>query len=327
MIEEKKFYSQLAIFGLIAAFLSMANHISPLETINLNLDFILTRIIARVGVPFFIMKTGFFLYKNDFKTFKKSIIKLFKIYIIATIIYIPILIYNHYFIENSILTIIKDFLFNGLFYHLWYFPNVIIGIILVYFLNKKLKFKTTFIISIILYIIALFGDSYYYLINKTIINYFYDFIFLFFNYTKNGFLYVPIFLVLGGYIAKHEDKKTSIIYIFILLIPMIIEGLILKHFNLQRHDSMYIFLPPLMYFLFNYLKDFHKNLKFNYQKVTLIIYIIHPFFIVVYRFIFGLFNKKELLINNNLLLYILVSISSLILGIIITKLIKKKNNK
>lgn len=46
-------------FRLIAAILVIAIHISPLETINQNADFFLTRVLARTAVPFFFMVTGF----------------------------------------------------------------------------------------------------------------------------------------------------------------------------------------------------------------------------------------------------------------------------
>ena len=40
---------------------------------------------------------------------------------------------------------------------------------------------------------------------------------------------------------------------------MSVEGSILHYYNLQRHDSMYLFLIPLMYFLFCYLMDQSKT--------------------------------------------------------------------
>ncbi len=50
----------LDIFRLIAAFLVVAIHTSPLSSLNETADFILTRIIARIAVPFFLMVTGYF---------------------------------------------------------------------------------------------------------------------------------------------------------------------------------------------------------------------------------------------------------------------------
>ena len=48
-------------FRLIAAVLVVAIHTSPLATWTQAGDFWLTRVLARVAVPFFLMVTGYFL--------------------------------------------------------------------------------------------------------------------------------------------------------------------------------------------------------------------------------------------------------------------------
>ena len=40
---------------------------------------------------------------------------------------------------------------------------------------------------------------------------------------------------------------------------MIFEGIILKHFNLQKHDSMYFMLVPTMFFIFNILVQINNE--------------------------------------------------------------------
>ena len=51
--------SGIEYFRLAAAFLVVAIHCSPLTTYSETADFILTRAMARVAVPFFFMVTGF----------------------------------------------------------------------------------------------------------------------------------------------------------------------------------------------------------------------------------------------------------------------------
>ncbi|WP_205410314.1 hypothetical protein [Gracilibacillus timonensis] len=50
----------LDFFRLISAFLVVAIHTSPLYAINETANFVFTRIIGRVAVPFFIMVTWVF---------------------------------------------------------------------------------------------------------------------------------------------------------------------------------------------------------------------------------------------------------------------------
>lgn len=56
-----KNYTGIDFFRLIAAILIITIHTSPLASFSATGDFILTRIVARVAVPFFFMTSGFFL--------------------------------------------------------------------------------------------------------------------------------------------------------------------------------------------------------------------------------------------------------------------------
>lgn len=60
-MNEKKSYAGIDDFRLIAALLIVAIHTSPLASFSETGDFILTRIFARVAVPFFFTTSGFFL--------------------------------------------------------------------------------------------------------------------------------------------------------------------------------------------------------------------------------------------------------------------------
>ena len=54
-MNKNKSYTGIDRFRLIAAYLIVAIHTSPLTSVSAEGDFILTRIIARIGVPFFFM--------------------------------------------------------------------------------------------------------------------------------------------------------------------------------------------------------------------------------------------------------------------------------
>ena len=45
-------YSGIDVFRLVAALLVVAIHTSPLASISADADFLLTRVLARLGVPF-----------------------------------------------------------------------------------------------------------------------------------------------------------------------------------------------------------------------------------------------------------------------------------
>ena len=68
-MSSRKGYIGIDYFKFMAAFLVIAIHTSPLATFTENGDFILTRIIARVAVPFYFMTSGFFQISFDHSKF------------------------------------------------------------------------------------------------------------------------------------------------------------------------------------------------------------------------------------------------------------------
>lgn len=314
------------ILRLVSAFMIVAIHTYPLEFISNNVDFLVTRVLFRVAVPFFLMITGYFtLSKNNKDTLIKYTKKISLIYGISILLYLPINIYNGYFQNFNIFILLKELFLTGTFYHLWYFPALILGLWLCYFLINKLPLKKTLITVIILYIIGLLGDSYYGLISHIpIITVLYKPIFLLFDYTRNGLFYIPIFLLMGYLINKNIIKipKEKYSYIFIFLITLILEGIITLKFNLYRHSSMYISLIPLMYLMFSYLMSNYSSNN-NIRSLGTYIYILHPFFIVIMHFV----NKvlKLSILNNSLVNFILVSLLSFIASFVIDYAFKKIN--
>ena len=89
---------------------------------------------------------------------------------------------------------------------------------------------------------------------------------------------------------------------------------------------MYLLLVPLMYFLFRYLITHNYTSNKEIRKIATFIYILHPLMIIMIRFIAGIFKLETILVDNNLILYLVVCLATTILAIIIEKsinLIKK----
>lgn len=330
-MSKNKIYTGIDYFRFVSALLVIAIHTSPLSSFGEIGNFILTRVIARVAVPFFFMTSGFFIitryayHANKVKIFvKKTLI----IYGAAILIYIPINIYNGYFNRKNLLqTIIKDVLFDGTLYHLWYLPASIMGVTIAWYLVKKLDYPKALLITSVLYIIGLFGDSYYGITEKiSSLNRFYKLLFQLSDYTRNGIFFAPIFFILGGIIAdKHHriSLKKSIYGFGISLTFMLGEALFLHHFNLQRHDSMYIFLLPSMYFLFHAILYFNRKRLVWLRTLSLVIYIIHPMAIVIIRLFAKLLHLQSLLVKNSTIHFFIVCLTSLAFAVVVTMLWSK----
>ena len=351
MRADHKSYTGIDIFRMAAALLIIAIHTSPLASLGGGLgetgDFILTRIIARAAVPFFFMTSGFFLisrYHYSAEKLGTFVRKTALIYGIAILIYIPINLYNGYFKMDHLLpNMIKDIVFDGTLYHLWYLPASIIGGTIAWYLVKKLDYKKAFIVAAVLYLIGLFGDSYYGIIEKIpACSGFYAYIFEVSDYTRNGIFFAPVFFIMGGFIADNHGKfiynKTSLekssfernvygknvfcqtafgagICCGLMLVLMLAEGMILHHFQFQRHDSMYVFLLPCVYFLFSFLLQFRGKRYVWLRDVSLIIYLIHPLMIVVIRTFAKLLDLQNLLVDNSVVHFLAVTLVSVMFSV------------
>lgn len=319
-----KHYAGIDGFRLIAALLVVAIHTSPLKSISGTGDFILTRMIARTAVPFFFMTSGFFLisrYADGSKRLLRFLQKTAVIYGISTLIYLPVNLYTGYFGMKFLLpNLLKDLVFDGTFYHLWYLPASMLGAVIAWYLLRKSGYKKAFLIALLLYAVGLFGDSYYGISAQIpLLKHGYQALFELSDYTRNGVFFAPVFFLTGAYIADEPRRPPvalTCLRLAVCLLFLFAEALTLHFLELQRHDSMYIFLLPTMYFLFELLLRFEGKRLYSLRTIALIVYLIHPLVILSVRLSAKLFRLQNLLVNNSPVHFIVVSAVSVGIGIL-----------
>lgn len=331
-METKKSYGGLDVFKMIAAFLVVAIHTSPLASFSAEADFFLTRELARLAVPFFFMVTGHFVLsgylgrqEKDFGIVRRYLRKTFILYGIAIVLYIPIGIYAGHYEELTPFGVFKMLLFDGTFYHLWYFPALIIGILLVSFMGMFCASTVCTVISGVLYLIGLFGDSYWGLIADVPgLSAAYGAGFQLFSYTRNGLFLAPLFLVMGAQFKRgegDEEKAGAVpnaIGFGISFVMMAVEGFVLRYFSLQRHDSMYLLLPVCMLFLYRLILCWNRRTLTAFRTISTWIYILHPAMIVIVRGAAKVLRCTPILVDNSLIHYLAVCISSTAAALAVT---------
>ena len=230
----------LDCFRLLAAFLVIAIHTDPFTSYSDSINYVFARVIARVAVPFFIMLTGYFglpqlidKKENCTNSIIRFVKKNAKLYLGAMLLYFPVNLYSHHLCNIGFLGEVRRIFFDGTFYHLWYFPAIIEGLLLTVCLYRFVPTVAAYVIVMLLYAIGLFGDSYYGFIKPDSMAYgVYSLLFQIFSYTRNGLFYVPVFLVMGM-ASRHIHKKRRMMYGYIglpvFMICMVAEGLILQH--------------------------------------------------------------------------------------------------
>ena len=313
--EEKQ--GGLDLFRIIAAILVIAIHTSPLASTNPELDFFLTRILARVAVPFFFMTTGQFLLTGGLdktRPYDYRVVSWFRkmllLYIMATIVYLPVSIYAGQFQKMTVSLLLKRIFFDGTFYHLWYFPACMIGVLLVIGLSRFCTERLLFLIVALLYVYGLIGDSYYGLSVKIPI--LADAVrggFAVWNYTRNGLFFAPLFLVLGSKMNAARiciSRKKCSVGLLIFFLVLTAEGFSLHTTDVQKHDSMYTLLPVVMFFLYSLLLKINVPTRKRLRSISTGIYMIHPLAILIVRRIAVLLTIP-FLTGNSLVHFVLVT--------------------
>lgn len=317
-------YGGLDRFRIVAALLVIAIHTSPFLSWNEGFDFFFTRVLGRVAVPFFLMVTGQFVvsgfqYGNAREKLLRYIKKTAVLYVAAIMLYIPIGIYAGQYQALTLTAVMKLLLFDGTFYHLWYFPACITGVVILYLMNRRMRIQSMLIVAVILYIIGLGGDSYYGLVSKVpALKIAYDGIFSVFSYTRNGIFMAPIFLLMGAGLAK-KPRSSGLPGFIISFLFMTAEAFTLHHFGWQRHDSMYVMLLPTMFFLYQtLLAGMQRPIK-ACRTVSTWMYILHPAMIPVVRLIARIAHMTPILVEQSLIHYLVVSLLSAAASLVIVR--------
>ena len=187
-----------------------------------------------------------------------------------------------------------------------------------------------------LYTIGLGGDSYYGLVGSLpFLDNFYAHLFQLCDYTRNGLFFAPIFLLLGAALAAHPldklaygpgrpldklahglgrplilSKTSAAVGTIVSLVLMNTEAFLLRAGGWPRHDSMTLFLLPVMVCLFTFLLHFRGQRLSLAADTAMLVYILHPLMILVVRFTARLTHTQMLFIDNTLLHFSAVSLLS-----------------
>lgn len=324
----KKF---LDYFKVAAAFMVVAIHTAPFADWSGEVDVLITYCLFRVAVPFFLMVSGYFVVSDYFKGNKEKISsygnRMLMIYLAATLLYLPVNWYAGKEV-SGVFQAIKVFWFDGTFYHLWYLPGVILGCALVRMFYWLWGFYGSGVLALLLYGIGTLGDSYYGLAAQSYIGQnFYEEIFSFSQYTRNGIFYTPIFLWPGGAVRLWEEKEGKVFAekkwwlggLILSLLFLLLEGWITYRQGWQLHNSMYFMLPAVMYFGFRLLcgAETEKNsdrIPLFCRRVSLWIYLLHPLCIILLRGIAKYVGMTEMLVENSFLHYLAVCMLSFCLA-------------
>src|SRR5699024_1936135 len=143
------------------------------------------------------------------------------IYAAAVVIYLPLNWYNGGFSSPG--EWLQKLLLDGTLYHLWYFPALLLGVVLALNL-ARLPALAALAASAFLYLVGAGGDNYYGFTASVVpLKRLYDSIFLVFSYTRSGLFFAPLFLLLGA-AGLRWSRRASTAGFALSLLGMTVEA-------------------------------------------------------------------------------------------------------
>lgn len=262
--------------------------------VNERLYFSVVQILARFGVPFFAVSTGYLTTKaverlrQDPADLRKSFLKrwwkLILLYLIWSIIYlvysIPKWINIGWFSAWAFVDYGVGAVRTGSHYHFWYLLSLIYAWPLFYLCIKYLNRKLWTVVSPFLFMVKVLSYSYYRLLPARfeIIHTAYTF---FTGLSDAIFLILPLLLI-GAFIAGEKKRKRivfDLIGLAVCVVMLVIEASNLWSKGLER-VSYVVFTYPTTYFFFRVAVE--NNIKIKGSFITrlgiasLTVYCIHP---------------------------------------------------
>lgn len=289
-------YYNLDIVRYLSSVLILIVHLAPFVKTSRFANFLLNNTLVRICVPLFLMITGYFVIQKDEKDPKyiyKYIKSLLPLYIFWSIVYIPFgLSYIKTLgISPSLypVALLVAFVYLGPYYHLWYFPALITGLLLIKFLRKYMSISKILLISFVFLLIGSF-ETYYGLLPIFMQNIM-DTYFKYFFTTRNFLFFATFYLSLGHYLGQEAKEKIkysfrkTILFLFVFILEIyIIHGI-------KRIDcNILISAVPLSYYAFVTFLNTDKLpfIKFKYPLRSLYTYyyLVHPlvFYLLNYFF-------------------------------------------
>ncbi len=144
------------VFKLIMSVFVVSLHTMPGDTYEGTLLFGIWRASANMAVPFFFLATGFFLYRklslspmNEKSVLKQHVIKYIKLYLIWSLIYLPLAIIYYYKNDftclSAAMNYVKELFWSGQHYNswiLWYLLSAIYALVAICVITAIVKNNT-----------------------------------------------------------------------------------------------------------------------------------------------------------------------------------------
>lgn len=302
-------YQNLDLFRFLSSIIIIVLHARPFFTVSYEIDMAINNIIGRICVPFFFFISGYFAAKQEQKKpdyIRSYIRSMIQVYLLWSAVYLPwslslaapyiqqvsgllctiglpTAIQNLLLLLLVPLAVIVALLYSGVYYHLWYFPALLLSMLVLRWWKRKYSLRGLLTVS---FVLLLFGatETYYGFCGQffqSLLHYYYAVFF-----TTRNFLFFALFYVtLGYWMGKQEQPASSLCFLKLLLsiAALVGEGMLLQ--TTQRLDSnILLACVPLVYYLFSCLLYTNIHVpqlsEIPFRAISKYYYLVHPLMIL-----------------------------------------------
>lgn len=337
-------YNMVDLIKLLLAIYIITEHTGLLQGIGGVTRYIAVEVITRATVVFFLLAASFFLFghfnfsqKESLQTqnayMKKYLYRIVNLYLFWSVPYSIIFFINSVNQNGFSFSLVAHFLVNlfvnGTFYHMWFFPTLIFGVIAVYFMMRYTSIKWILLLSAVLYILCMLGNGYYFIGCKIpVISGFYNIYFKYFNDTINGFFYGIPLVAVGAWLARAKIPHRPWLYGGLCLVSVIlfaVEGCLLPVGG--KHAYIMVIPVGLFAFLFALQVRLKDSVVFYYaRKASIVVYTAHPLFIILWNKIADMVGIP-VNIYYNIVSYVFTLGSTLVFSGVLIVLSKRRSFK
>lgn len=332
----KKTYYLIDYLKMFFATCVVALHTGLLKNAPDNINFWVTQLIFRMAVPFFFMSSSFFLglkihqcalnSSSIILNYCKRLVRLLVFFDLFSFVISLLLFFcsdeslNHFCCKS---------LQKILFYPdgaLWFIQACIVGSLMLLFFIKKQLVRISIVAGITLYVVALLGDSYFFVVKKFCMldGIFESYLECFLTF-RNGIFVGFFYMSLGYWASKIRTKctckdwrKQSGLLAMCSFILYVIELVFLRYvgaFPAKDDASVFLSLPIIMFFLIIFLSYYQRQASFftmYCRNLSTGMYLLHKPMIFFWLVVL---SSSHLLYTNKICLFVLVTLSSCIICI------------
>ncbi len=290
-----KNFDWIDIIKLICSILIAASHCLPIfRTEILNLYY--SEWFFRFSVPLFFLAEGFFM---NIDNLNKIIFRLLKLYIICTIIYLPVILTSYHGIKGLVYTLVFGY------HHLWFLISSVYAVIIIkllfsLFRNLNNIYVYISFLCMVLYLIGTICSSYSFLLPENSLFWSAVRIILKLTGTALGCLTFAFPIIFSGHVLRCNINKVysvrCMVYVMsaiIIALLSFLECTLLFSADISNHHDMTLLNPVIAMAIFclairlpNFKENsFIHNHTVFIRRMSLLIYQFHVIFIILLEYI------------------------------------------